>query len=85
MVATLGLIEGGRAAAGLVLRVGLVEGEFAAPCEICDVRPTAVVVQVWEEDPEAIQQAGEAGPVERHPFCTRHRGAAGAFYQMLTR
>jgi hypothetical protein len=85
MVATLELIEGGRAAGGLVLRVDLVEGDFAAPCEICDVRPTAIIVRVWEEDPEALQEAGEVGPVERHPFCARHRGAAGAFYQMLTR
>jgi hypothetical protein len=85
MVATLEKIGGGRAGAGLVLRVDLVEGDFAAPCELCGVRPTAAVVRVWEEDPEALQPAGAAGPVERHPFCARHRGAAGALYQMLAR
>ena len=81
MVVNVGATGGGRAAAGLVVRVALVEGECDAPCEICDVRPTAVVVRVWEEDPEA----GATGPVERHPFCAQHKGAAGALYHELTR
>jgi hypothetical protein len=85
MVATIWPIGGGRAAAGLVVRVDLVEGEFDLPCEICGARPAVTVVRVWEEGPTAPQRPGAAGPVERHPFCARHQGAGGALYHDMTR
>jgi hypothetical protein len=85
MVATIEAVESGRGAAGLVVRVDLVEGAFDAPCEICGLRPTAMVVRLWEAEPGAPQDAGAFGPIERHPFCVRHKSAAAALYQMFTR
>jgi hypothetical protein len=73
MVATIGQFEGRRATTGLVGRVDLVEGEFDLICEICGELPAVTVVRVWEEDPAAPQKVGEAGPVERHPFCAIDR------------
>jgi hypothetical protein len=87
MVATIGTIrtiEERRAAPGLAVRVDLIEGEFAAPCEICGVRPTSIIVRVWDDDLEALQKLGETGPIERHPFCAEHQGAADALYHELT-
>jgi hypothetical protein len=83
MEATIGTIEERRTAGGFAWRVDLVEGLFEAPCEICGVRPKALVVRVREEDLEALQKAGEIGPVERHPFCAEHQGAADALYQEM--
>ena len=77
-------IEGGRPAAGIARRVDFVEGEFEAPCDICGVRPTAIVVAVWDEDFEALQKTGATGPVARHAFCAEHQGAADALYRELT-
>jgi hypothetical protein len=81
MVAT---IEARAAAGDLARRVDFDEGEFEAACEICGVRPTAIVVAVWDEDFEALQKLGETGPVERHAFCAEHQGAADALYHELT-
>jgi hypothetical protein len=80
----LATILGGRAATGLGRRVDFVEGEFEAACDVCGVRPTAIVVQVGDADFEALQKAGESGPVERHAFCAEHQGAAEALYRELT-
>jgi hypothetical protein len=78
------MIAGGRAATGLARRVDFQEGEFEAACDVCGVRPTAIVVRVWDADFEALQKAGESGPIERHAFCAEHEGAAEALYRALT-
>jgi hypothetical protein len=80
----LATIPGGRAVTDPVRRVGLEEGEFEAACDVCGVRPTAIVVRVVDADFEALQKAGESGPVERHAFCAEHQGAAEALYRELT-
>ena len=84
MMAAVARVEGRRAIADLARRVDFDEGEFDAACDICGVRPTAIVVRVWDEDFEALEKAGETGPVERRAFCAEHEAAAEALFKELT-
>jgi hypothetical protein len=70
------VIEPGRVTGDRTVRVDVIEGEFEEACELCGVRPTAITVQVWDEDFEALQKVGQATLVERHAFCAEHQGAA---------
>jgi len=70
---------------GRTQRVDFDEGEFDAACDVCGVRPTAIVVRVWDEEFEALQKTGEAGLVEAHAFCAEHQGAADDLYHQLVR
>jgi nucleotide-binding universal stress UspA family protein len=70
---------------GRTQRVDFDEGEFDAACDACGVRPTAIVVRVWDEEFEALQKTGEAGLVEAHAFCAEHQGAADDLYHQLVR
>ena len=76
---------GGTAPCERPQRVDFDEGEFDAACDVCGVRPTAIVVRVWDEEFEALQKAGEIGLVEARAFCAEHQGAADALYHQLVR
>jgi hypothetical protein len=74
-----------RPTTGRAQRVEFVEGEFDAACDVCAVRPSAIFVRVWDEDPEALEQSGVTGPVEQRAFCAEHQGTADALYHELAR
>ena len=66
------------------VQVDVEEGDFAAACEICFVRPTAVRVEIRRPDLDAAQKTGAIGqrePVERRYFCAEHMCAADLVYR----
>jgi hypothetical protein len=77
--------DGTRATTGRAQRVEFVEGEFDAACDVCAVRPSAILVRVRNEDREALEAPGEIDPVEQYAFCAEHQGAADALYHELAR
>jgi hypothetical protein len=66
-------------ATGRSMSLSVIEGEFEDACEVCAVRPTAVLVRVVEEDCEAAPKAGDGvrrETVRDRYFCAEHIGAA---------
>ena len=59
-------------------QVDVIEDEFEQPCEVCMVRPTAVLVRIAEPDFEALEKVGESAPPEtvtKRYYCAEHIGA----------
>ena len=66
------------------VQVYVEEGDFAAACEICFARPTAVFIEIRRPDLDAAQKTGAIGqrePVERRYFCAEHICAADLVYR----